>query len=173
MRWCVQAALERQLTGKLPADAVLQPEMPASCLPVFSDVYSKRFVCLTKPPAGMTTLPVRAKLYTDNHLDSAPRSTCRGLVTQRSRQEVTLFLLSTPCVMSLHTWSIGVQAAAQAEVRQRMKLTEEQEAAASSGGQGSASGAAGPTAAAARQLYFLTSVALRHPHPLACCQSQK
>lgn len=46
--------------ANLDGDALLEPEPPSnSCLPIFSDVYSKRFVCLTKPPAGMSTLPVR------------------------------------------------------------------------------------------------------------------
>ena len=44
-------------------DAVIQPELPARCLPpLFSgaDIYSKRFVRLSRPPAGMSMLPVRA-----------------------------------------------------------------------------------------------------------------
>lgn len=41
-------------------DAFLEPAMPSNmCLPIFSDVYSQRYVCLTKPPAGMSMLPVR------------------------------------------------------------------------------------------------------------------
>ena len=45
-------------------DAVIQPELPARCLPpLFSgDIYSKRFVRLSRPPAGMSMLPVRAHL---------------------------------------------------------------------------------------------------------------
>lgn len=55
----MQTAMEWQMAN-LDGDAVLEAERPSSCLPLFSDVYSKRFVCLTKPPAGMSTMPVRS-----------------------------------------------------------------------------------------------------------------
>ena len=63
-----QAALERQVSQYVEQDAVIQPELPARCLPpLFSggDIYSKRFVRLSRPPAGMSMLPV-----------CAPRSWC-------------------------------------------------------------------------------------------------
>ena len=57
-----QAALERQVSQYVEQDAVIQPELPARCLPpLFSgDIYSKRFVRLSRPPAGMSMLAVRA-----------------------------------------------------------------------------------------------------------------
>jgi hypothetical protein len=59
-----QAALERQVSHLVEKDAVIQPELPARCIPplgLFSsgDIYSKRFVRLSRPPAGMSMLPVR------------------------------------------------------------------------------------------------------------------
>lgn len=60
-------------------DAVLEPEPPSNmCLPMFSDVYSKRFVCLTKPPAGMSTMSVR------------PPTQYKGLLVQRVQVHHTI-----------------------------------------------------------------------------------
>ena len=54
--WLMQVAMERQM---LSEGAFLEPAQPSdSCLPIFSDVYNQRYVCLTKPPAGMSTMPV-------------------------------------------------------------------------------------------------------------------
>ena len=65
-----QAALERQVSQYVEQDAVIQPELPARCMPPLfgggGDIYSKRFVRLSRPPAGMSMLAVRA-----------PRCRCR------------------------------------------------------------------------------------------------
>ena len=59
-----QAALERQMSHLVEKDAVIQPELPARCIPPLfgggGDIYNKRFVRLSRPPAGMSMLPVRA-----------------------------------------------------------------------------------------------------------------
>ena len=69
-------------------DAVIQPELPARCIPpLFSggDIYSKRFVRLSRPPAGMSMLPVRA--FVRCHSEPLPSGPVRCYANLDSEME--------------------------------------------------------------------------------------
>ena len=113
-----QAALERQVSHLVDKDAVIQPELPARCIPpLFSggDIYSKRFVRLSRPPAGMSMLPVRLLSSPPRLLATFPSSKALQLKRKVLRQPHAaarnlrrmhigygLCLSATPCCQSAH-----------------------------------------------------------------------